>query len=91
MNNDKQTYTGNAGAGMVKVSIDSDFIITKVEIDKEVFAQTIPEVFDDFQFMEDLFLSATNQAIDRAIKDKPIIPPLADLLKGITPDEPVGS
>ena len=56
---------GEAGAGMVKVTIKG-LTITKVEIDKDMFTKTMPEVLEDFGFMAELFKAAANQAIQRA-------------------------
>lgn len=58
-------YTGDAGAGMVKVTIKG-ITITKVEIDKDIFAKTMPKILDDFDFMAELFKAAANQAIQKA-------------------------
>lgn len=60
-----QEYTGEAGAGMVKVTVRADMTVTKVEIDNEMFAKTAPEILEDLDFLADLFKAATNQAIER--------------------------
>lgn len=61
----KKEYTGEAGAGMVKVTVRADMTITKVEIDHTMFAKTAPEVISNLDFLADLFRAATNQAIER--------------------------
>lgn len=65
----KKEYTGESGAGMVTVNVNSKLIVTKVKIDPTVFAKTVPEMIDDLGFMEELFKAAVNQAIDRATED----------------------
>ncbi|MHA2280292.1 MAG: YbaB/EbfC family nucleoid-associated protein [Promethearchaeota archaeon] len=62
-------YTGDAGAGMVKVTIRADLQVTKVEIDHTMFAKTAPEMIKDLDFLADLFKSAINQAIEKSGKD----------------------
>ena len=61
-----QEFTGDAGAGMIKVTVDGKMHVIKVEIDPEVFAKTAPEMVEDLEFMADLFKAATNQAIQKA-------------------------
>ena len=65
----KKEYVGDAGAGMVKVVIGSNFLISKVEIDHTIFAKTAPEIFNDLDFLADLFKAAANQATERANTD----------------------
>lgn len=61
----KKEYIGEAGAGMVKVTVRADMAVTKVEIDHTMFAKTAPEILDDLDFIADLFKAAVNQAIQR--------------------------
>lgn len=61
----KKEYVGEAGAGMVKVTVRADMIITKVEIDHTMFAKTVPELIENLDFLADLIKAATNQAIER--------------------------
>ena len=65
----KNTVIGEAGGGMVKVHMNANMIITRVEIDKTVFADTVPEIIDDLDFMADLFRAATNSALDKCFNN----------------------
>jgi len=65
----RKEYVGDAGAGMVKVTITANLQVTKVEIDHTVFAKTAPEMINDLDFLADLFKAAINQAIDKSNKD----------------------
>lgn len=62
-------YTGDAGAGMVKVTMTGDMRITNVRIDHTIFAKTAPEIIDNLDFLADLFKAATSQAIEKSVKD----------------------
>ncbi|HMY69751.1 MAG TPA: YbaB/EbfC family nucleoid-associated protein [Leptospiraceae bacterium] len=52
--------TASAGAGMVNVTVSGDGIITNVKINKELFEG------DDVKMLEDLVLSASNEAIKKS-------------------------
>ncbi|PJZ71093.1 YbaB/EbfC family nucleoid-associated protein [Leptospira perolatii] len=52
--------TGDAGAGMVQVSCTGDGLITDVKINRQLFES------DDNKMMEDLIISATNDALRKA-------------------------
>lgn len=65
----KKEYTGDAGAGMVKVTITADLRVTNVQIDHTVFAKTAPEMINDLDFLADLFKAAINQAIEKSTID----------------------
>jgi DNA-binding protein YbaB len=65
----QREYTGDAGAGMVRVTVTADLRIIKVEIDHTMFAKTMPEMVDDLDFLADLFKAAASQAIDKSNKD----------------------
>jgi DNA-binding protein YbaB len=62
-------YVGDAGAGMVKVTVTADLHVTKVEIDHTVFGETAPKIIDNLDFLADLFKAAINQAIDKSNED----------------------
>lgn len=62
-------YVGDAGAGMVRVTVKADMRVMKVEIDHTMFAKTAPEIIKDLNFLADLFKAATNQAIERGAQD----------------------
>lgn len=62
-------YTGEAGAGMVKVTVRADMYVAKIEIDHTMFAKTVPKMINDLNFLADLIKAATNQAIERGTKD----------------------
>ena len=66
-------FTGDAGAGMVKVTIKGP-LITKVDIDKTMFANNMSETLDDLDFIADLFKAAVNQALNKSTQD------LADII-----------
>ena len=59
-------FTGEAGAGMVKVTITGDMKLVDVHIDHTVFGKTAPALLDDLSFISDMFKAATNQAIKTA-------------------------
>ena len=52
--------TATAGAGMVDVTVSGDGVITNIKIKKELFEG------DDVKMLEDLILSATNEAIKKS-------------------------
>lgn len=52
--------TGEAGAGLVKVTVDAMGFPVKVEIDKSIFSET------NASLISDLFVAATKIAIDNA-------------------------
>lgn len=52
------TAQGEAGAGMVKVTINGNRIITNVEIDTDILKP------DDQEMVQDLIVAATNKAIE---------------------------
>ncbi|MCB1178401.1 MAG: YbaB/EbfC family nucleoid-associated protein [Leptospiraceae bacterium] len=52
--------TASAGAGMVDVTVSGEGNVTNVKIQKELFEG------DDVKMLEDLVLSATNEAIKKA-------------------------
>jgi nucleoid-associated protein EbfC len=52
--------TASAGAGMVNVTVSGDGIITNMKIDKQLFEG------DDVKMLEDLVISATNEAIKKS-------------------------
>ncbi len=56
----KMTIIGEAGAGMVRVTVNGEGIVTNVEIDPDIVG---PEGKD---MIEELVLSATNDAIKKA-------------------------
>jgi len=63
-------FTGEAGAGLVKVVVNSKGYIESVEIDDSIFKS------EDKQFVSDLFSAATNDAfkkLDEFIKDNALI------------------
>lgn len=65
----KKEYVGDAGAGMVRVTITADIRIKKIEIDHTMFAKTVPEIINDLDFLADLFKAAMNQAIEKSNVD----------------------
>lgn len=52
--------TATAGAGMVNVTVSGDGVVTNIKINKELFEG------DDIKMMEDLIISATNEAIKKS-------------------------
>ena len=52
--------TATAGAGMVDVTVSGDGIVTNIKIKKELFEG------DDVKMLEDLILSATNEALKKS-------------------------
>jgi len=59
-------FVGEAGAGLVKVTVAGDMRVTRVEIDPDMFASD--RRLDDLGFLADLFKSAVNQAIGRGVE-----------------------
>ena len=55
-----QLFTGEAGAGLVKVTIDTAGRARQVEIDDLIFKKT------DKQLISDLFVAALNRAYEQA-------------------------
>lgn len=64
--------SASAGAGMVDVTVSGDGIVTDVKINKQLFEG------DDMKMLEDLILSATNEALKKS-KDA-----MAHELKSVT-------
>jgi len=62
-------YIGEAGGGIVRVVMTRDLYIKDIEIDHTMFADKMPELFDDLNFISDLFKAAVNQAINKSIED----------------------
>jgi hypothetical protein len=56
----QRTVEGSAGGGMVVVTANGKNQIVGVKIDKQVVSP------DDVEMLQDMVLSATNQAIERA-------------------------
>lgn len=56
----QRTVEGSAGGGMVVVTANGKNQIVAVKIDKQVMSA------DDVEMLQDMVLSATNQAIERA-------------------------
>jgi DNA-binding YbaB/EbfC family protein len=56
----QRTVEGSAGGGMVVVTANGKSQIVGVKIDKQVVSA------DDVEMLQDMVLSATNQAIERA-------------------------
>lgn len=56
----QRTVEGSAGGGMVVVTANGKNQIVAVKIDKQVVSP------DDVEMLQDMVLSATNQAIERA-------------------------
>lgn len=52
--------TASAGAGMVDVTVTGDGVVSNIKIKKELFEG------DDVKMLEDLIISATNEAIKKA-------------------------
>jgi len=52
--------TASAGAGMVNVTVSGDGNVTNIKINKELFEG------DDTKMMEDLIISATNEALKKS-------------------------
>jgi DNA-binding YbaB/EbfC family protein len=59
---ESQTVVGEAGGGMIKVTVTGKQRLVKVQIDREVVN---PE---DVEMLEDLLLAATNKAIEESTK-----------------------
>jgi DNA-binding YbaB/EbfC family protein len=57
-----KTVTGEAGGGMVKVTVNGKQHLLKIQIDREVVN---PE---DVEMLEDLVLAATNKALEESAK-----------------------
>lgn len=57
-------FEGNASNGLVKVKVNGDYKILKVEIQKEIISP------DDKEMIEDLIMIATNEAITKADEAK---------------------
>jgi nucleoid-associated protein EbfC len=57
-----KTVVGEAGGGMVKVTVNGKQQLMKVELEKEVVN---PE---EIEMLEDLFIAAANKALDEAGK-----------------------
>jgi len=55
-----QSFTGESGAGLVKVTINTAGRASRVEIDDLIFKET------DKQLISDLFIAALNNAYDKA-------------------------
>lgn len=53
----KQEYDGTSGGGAVKVTVNGDHMITKLTLDPEVVKS------GDVEMIQDLFMTATNDAI----------------------------
>lgn len=53
-------YDGTSGGGAVKVTVNGDHMITKLTLDPEVIKT------GDVEMIQDLFMSATNDAIKTA-------------------------
>lgn len=59
---ESRTVVGEAGGGMVKVTVNGKQHIVKMEIDKEVVDPA------DVTMLEDLLIAATNKALEDAAK-----------------------
>jgi len=59
-----QEYEGTSGAGMVKVNVNGEFQVKKVNIDKSLL------VADEGDILEDLLVAALNDAHAKASKAK---------------------
>jgi DNA-binding YbaB/EbfC family protein len=59
---ESKTVTGEAGGGMVKVTVNGKQHLVKIEIDKEVVNPS------DVEMLEDLILAAANKALEDAGK-----------------------
>lgn len=59
---ESQTFSGSAGGGVVKVTVNGSKKILKIEL--------IPDVVDpnDIEMLQDLIITAVNEAIDAAEK-----------------------
>ncbi len=52
-----RSYEGTAGGGAIKITITGDYLVTKVEIKKDVLETP------DVEMLQDLILTATNEAV----------------------------
>jgi DNA-binding YbaB/EbfC family protein len=59
---EQKTVVGEAGGGMVKVTVNGKQHLVKIQIDKEVVNPA------DVEMLEDLILAASNKALDDAGK-----------------------
>lgn len=59
----KKEYTGQAGGGAVKATVTGAKVLTKLELDKDAVD---PE---DVETLEDMIVSAVNQALESADED----------------------
>lgn len=57
-----KTVVGEAGGGMVKVTVNGKQHLLKIQIDREVVNP------DDLEMLEDLVLAATNKALEESAK-----------------------
>ena len=57
-----KTVVGEAGGGMVKVTVNGRQQVVRIQIEKEVIDPTDPEM------LEDLVVAATNKALEDAAK-----------------------
>ena len=57
-----KTVIGEAGGGMVKVTVNGKQHLLKIQIDREVVNP------DDVEMLEDLVLAATNKALEESAK-----------------------
>jgi DNA-binding YbaB/EbfC family protein len=71
--------TASAGAGMVDVTVSGDGVVTNVKIKKELFEA------DDLKMLEDLIISATNEALKKS-KDA-MAHEMKNITGGIDPNE----
>lgn len=58
----EQEIEGSAGGGAVKISMTGKHVVTSVKLDKEAIDA------DDLEMLEDMLLTAFNDALDKANK-----------------------
>ena len=56
----ERTFEGGSGGGAVQITVSGDSKVTGVQIDEEVIKS------DDKEMLEDMILSATNEALKKA-------------------------
>ncbi len=74
------TATGDSGAGMVRVTVNGQKHVLKIEIDQELVRP------DDREMLQDLIVAATNKALENV--EGPIKEHLRKATEGLLPNIP---